>query len=596
MRAAGFLGRFHRCESGQAIFVVVLFFFLLAGLLFLILNGGEELNRKVQMQSTADIVAHSGATWYARGLNIICMTNTTETQLLSLIVLLDTLETVVPPAQECIDDLVQNIGRSKAGRDIPIDQRLASWLVVGNAESEQQIIRQFADVVKAVNWPDYLTYDSGVMWECIKLMDGFALVMSRETPRVVQREAIDIARKNKAEVGFLLPLWPELPVQRGQFSDFREPMVNSRMPPPNTRQLIGGFANLMGYRGYNGQAMGPWNYWREPFTATRPMGLFDISRFSVPFLIVSEMKLEMLFGGTDDQWTARQWEMDYDKAKGVPREDIRRCWWEVSTFDARYGNNEEREPFPLPASGGWGASYTPSRPTPSTRTYGDMRYPDLSMYKRASQSYEGADPREAVWYRCERRRTAHYPQIGIFAPHPPIHPDGSPWPYTDAEMKTYWHVTLWRFNGLEKHTDETLHRRYMPSSGVAPFAPTMLDSATGALTAANLRSHFTFNGFAYRTGAVKNWPTRFVNPNPVDDVVCYAQSRVYNRYSWDLFTQHWKVKLMRQDRWKELLEEIDKPFPSQGGTVAAVLTPERLKPVRQNLEGYDEQFMLEVTH
>ena len=592
--ARGLLGRFHRCEQGQAIYVVVLFLFLLAGLLFLILNSGEQLNRKVQMQSVADVTVATGATWFARGLNTICACNVTETQLLSLIVLLDTLETVTPPAQECIDDLVQNIGSSKAGRDMPIDSRLADWLVVGNASSEQQIIRQFGDIIRAVNWPDYLTYDTGVLWECTKLLDGFSHAMLRDTPKLVRREAILMARKNMAEFGFVVPLWPELPARDGQWQDFRNPMLYATMPPPNQGQVIKGFTSLMGYRGYRGQGLGPWGYWREPFTATFPMGLFDLSRFSVPFNIVSNMKLDMMFGATDDQWTARQWVMDYDQAKQVPDDDIERCWWEVSSFDARYPTADESEPYPPPASGPWRAVHYPGEVYPSTRFYGSMEHPDLSRYKRATQSYEGADPRQAVWYRCEKRRTPHYPQLGIFAPHPPLYPDGSPWPYSDAEMQTYWHVTLWRFNGLEKHTDETLHRNYLPPGGQADLSPIVFDSS-GDNTTANVRQRYTFNGFAYRSSDVKEWTSWFFNPNPIHATVAYAEARVYNRYSYDLWTQHWKVKLRRADRWKELIPELDRRGPV-APEPELQLTDERIKPVRQMLEAYSEPFVKEFTH
>ena len=109
-RTRAAVGRLHRCERGQAIYVVALFFFLLAGLLFLIVNSGEKLNHKVEMQSAADSAAATGAAWFARGLNVISMCNVAETQLLSLIVLCDTLETVTPPASECIDDLLSNLG------------------------------------------------------------------------------------------------------------------------------------------------------------------------------------------------------------------------------------------------------------------------------------------------------------------------------------------------------------------------------------------------------------------------------------------------------------------------------------------------------
>ena len=634
-RAEGFVGRFHRSESGQAIYVVVLFFFLLAGLLFLVLNGGEKLNHKVQMQNAADAATATGAAWYARGLNVVSMCNVTETQLLSLIVLCDTLETVTPHAVKCIDNLVNDIGSSKAGHDIPIDSRLADpngfLLVVGNAASEQEIIYRFSDIVGAVPWSDYLTYDTGVLWECTKLMDAFSHAMAKDTPLAAQREAINIATQYKAkdtplaaqreaididynDFGFLVPLWPALPVVDGQFQDFREPMTTGHMPAAQGGQVIGGFAWVMNYRGYGNQVLGPWGYWRDPFTTTQPMGLFDISRFSILFNIVSQMKLDMLFGSPDDRVTLGEtnWEMDYDRAKRIERADpsrIRRAWWESSGFDARYPLPNDASdpwtpenpadvvaPFPPPPSGAWSAKKNPNRPIPGTFTTGSMDQPNLSGFTRATQSYEGADPREAVWYRVEPHRTAQYPQLGIFAPHPPVHPDGSPWPWTEAEKKTYFRVTLIRFNGAELENDETLSRAYLPPAGQTPNLAPILFGADGDNLVANVNARFTFNGFAYRDGKVHQWAVRFANPNPIENLICYAQARVYNRYTWDLFTQHWKVKLMRADRWNELIPELDKGLPSEAGEVAADLTPERMDPVRQMLSAYSPEFVKEVTH
>ena len=593
--------RFQRDERGQAIYLMVLFLFLLAGLLFLVMNTGEKLNHKVMMQSAADAVTATGAAWYARGLNTISMCNVTETQLLSLIVLLDTLETVVPPSTECIGDLVANLGSTPHHGDVPIDDRLI-WLVVGNARSEQEIVRQFDDVVRGIPMPEYLRYDSGVLWQCAKLMDGFSHAMARVTPLASIRESMDVAKRNGAEFGFTVPLWPELPVRDGRFEDWRNPMRWARMPSSGGDRwhghgdIIGGFAWVMGYYGYRGQVMGPWSWWREPFTNTHPMGLFDLSKFSVLFRIVSDKKFGMLFGETQDAYgaidevTLRQWEMDYDKAKDLPPERIRRAWWETVSFDARY-------PFPEPSFFSNIDLRHEEEPLPRTRSYGDMRWPDLSSYTRSTHSWDGADPRHAVWYRVQERKTAHYPQLGIFAPHPPMYPDGSPWPYTDAEMKVYYHVSMYRFNGAELETDDRLHRDYLPPAGQTPdFAPILLDSAVGDNLTEHIRQRFTFNGFAYRSGAVREWSDRFVNPNPVEDLVAYAQARVYNRWSWDLFTQHWKVKLVRTDRWKDLLAELDRGLPAGGSDVAGELTAERLEPVRRMLNGYDEAFVKEVTH
>jgi len=596
------LARFHRCERAQAIFVVVLFFFLLAGLLFLILNSGQKLNHKVQMQHAADSAAATGAAWYARGLNVISMCNVVETQLLSLIVLLDTLETVVPPAQECIDDLCSNLGSSKAGHDMPIDDRISEWLAVGNALSERQVIQHLGRIVADVNWPEYLKYDTGVLWECTKLMDGFMHAMREVTPLAAQREAIDVAQQNGAEFGFVVPLWPELPVVDGRFRDFENPMRTGRMPPPRQKEVIGGFAHVMHYRGYypdymykgeihhgRGPVMGPWSYWREPFVATRPMGMLDISRFSVLFNLVSAKKLEMMFGETDNRVSLRDWEMQYDRAKALDPDDILRAWWDHVSFDCRY-------PFPE-------ASFFNNidlrhhhRPTVKTRAYSSMRSPNLSGYTRATQYYEGTCPRLAVFYKVDERMTAHYPQLGIFAPHPPVRADGSKWPYTEDEKQIYYRVSVWRFNGAELKEDESLHRDYLPPPGAEPCAPILLDRVAGDHTWDTINNHFTFNGFAYRSGRVKEWSDRFGNPNPIDELIAYAQARVYARYSWDLFTQHWRVKLVRTDRWKHLLTELGKGLPTGAGSVRQEFTQERLEPVTRLIQAYDEEFIREFTH
>jgi hypothetical protein len=156
---------------------------------------------------------------------------------------------------------------------------------------------------------------------------------------------------------------------------------------------------------------------------------------------------------------------------------------------------------------------------------------------------------------------------------------------------------LYRFNGAELEADDHLHRDYLPPAGQTPdLAPILLDRSVGDNLTEHIRQRFTFNGFAYRSGKVSEWADRFVNPNPVEDLVAYAQARVYNRWSWDLFTQHWKVKLVRTDRWKDLLAELDGGLPAAGSDVAGKLTAERLEPVRRMLAGYDDVFVKEVTH
>ena len=630
----GAAARFHAHQGGQAIYIVVMYMFLLLGLLLLVINSGEKVNHKIEMQGAADSVATTGAAWYARGLNVASMCNVAELQLLSTINLCDTLETVTPAAVENID---------KLRKDMPIDIRLTDpnasspdgniFLVAGNAATEQQAIHQFADIVQAITgsaggWGKYLNYSGGVLWDCMTLMDGFSRAMIRDTPRAACREAADIAKKNHADFGFMTPYWPELPIEIGVFQDFKDPMRLGKMPANYGGRRIDGFGwRVMDYEGYGstfldannilrrirGQ-MGPWSFWREPFVESRPLGLLDLSGFGDLFNAVSSMKFEMLFGSAQDQASLRSWEYDYDTARGKPRSEIRRTWWEEVSFDARYVEDEERRPWPPPPTGDW----TPKKwgvnaphLYPRTQVYpGTSPWPrnpwadpwrrDIDSYTRATQPYEGADPRRSVWYRVDRRRSWRYPELGIPAPpHPP--------PYTEDEKnlytKTYWQIRMVRFNGAELAPDTTLHRNYMPPLGEDPDVAPVFFTDQGVNLVENIEGRFTVNGYAYRSATAKNWAQRFINPNPTKSVVCYAQARVYNPVGWDLFTQDWKVKLMRaqasyteSNRWGQMLQELNKGIPSQASQVVDGLTPENVKPVIDTVSAYTSNFVKEVTH
>jgi hypothetical protein len=361
--------------------------------------------------------------------------------------------------------------------------------------------------------------------------------------------------------------------------------------------------------------MGPWGYWREPFVRARPLGLFDLSRFSVMFDRVSRMKLDMMFDGAAPVQFAvdgKFWEMDYDKAKKVPEAEIENVWWQNESFSCRYPTSEETPAFPPPGMGPWGALIDSPQPTPGRHfSTANMRNqpPTTGQYPfvRATESYQGADPREAVWYQVRRSRSPNYPALGIICPHPP--------PYTEADMHTYWHVTLRRFNGLQKKGDQPLHRKYV-GPGSEKYAPLMFtnDVTNTQANADNIAAHFTFDGFAYRPGAVHLWASGvgktqpnapsgevpitqlkdtlgFVNPNPIDKLVAYAEARVYNRYSWDTFTQHWKVKLVRMSRWDLIPSEIDQGLGQLQGGLGSEFTEERLKAVREMLETYPADFV-----
>src|SRR5262245_50617175 len=78
---------FHRDEGGQIIFLVLFSLFALVCLIALVVNTGDQITHKMEMQNAADAVAVSGANWVARGMNVISMNNVAMTDILAVIVI-----------------------------------------------------------------------------------------------------------------------------------------------------------------------------------------------------------------------------------------------------------------------------------------------------------------------------------------------------------------------------------------------------------------------------------------------------------------------------------------------------------------------------
>jgi len=595
------LWRFHRDQRGQAIFLGMFYFFLLAGLVFLVLNSGKKSNDKIGMQNTADAVATTGATWVARGLNTAAMCNVTQTQMLSVIVLLDTMEVVAPVAQRIIDDLLANIGSSAHGSDVQNNPVLKDWLIVGNARAEQEMIREINSLVLDLPIDEYCLYDSGVLWQCCYVLNEMKTQMAEIAPTMAQREAINVGDKNDAEAAFVIPFHPDLPIEPidnsgNSFSKFRRPMRDARRVYSRRRTIVG-YRDLQGYASRrNGRTLGPFRYMREPFTEPTPMGLFELSRFSALFKVVSDKKFEMLFGAANQKVCLAPDSRieDYDElVKHVNengRDSVLRTYWSVQGFSSRYEYNTPRFEDNIDLR-------HRKYPRERLRIYKGYR-PAPNGYKRATTPGEGADPRHDLWYRSQERQTGHFPALGIYADHPP--------PYTESEMVTFYRNRLWRFDGADVGHEEELHRLYLPPVGHPPkMAPIVLHRQYGRWTTANIRDFFTIVGFAFTDARSIVWPQVFPNPVPTDDkLVCYAQAEVFasgcernlDDRGWDLFTQNWRVRLVRMDHWDWCKETLDQGIPSGAGLAQERLGEDIITPVRKMLEMYRAEHVDLITH
>ncbi len=613
----------HRDQDGQAIFIGVFYFMLLACLVFLIINSGDVAARKIEMQNAADAAAYTGSSWYCRGLNTISMCNVAQTQFMSVIVLLDSLETTVPAAGAIIDDLLASINATPHGSNVPNDDRLKDWLLVTDALKEQQMIRTLQRMIDRVPMDEYCLYDDGVLWQCCLVLNELAVQIAEITPEMAQREAIQVGRDNEADVAFVLPFYPELPVEEidmsgRKFVNFKLPMRDARHPTRRTRRnralTLRGYTYLQHYISQrSGGTLGPFRFMREPFTDPVPMGLFELSRFSSLMRTVSDKKFEMLFGDPDARVALAEGRIeDYDELVEFFNGGgtVLRTYYSTLSFDSR-------QEYGTPEFLGNTTQRNPTYPREVQHSASGFRRAPGS-YTRATTPEEGADARHDLWYRSTERQTYHYPQLGIYADHPPIHEDGSNWPYDLSEQETYYRNNLWRFDGADVAYDTELHRRYLPPVGQPPrTAPILLDryacpenelrSGSSSGNASNpddqqstddhIFQYFSFIGFAYHDGRSPFVPGIFANPLTTGgQLVCYGQTQVFNLTSWDLFAQNWRTHLVKMNHWEESLDMIEDGIPTDATLAREELDADLLEPVRSMLEQYDADFIELISH
>jgi len=84
------------------------------------------------------------------------------------------------------------------------------------------------------------------------------------------------------------------------------------------------------------------------------------------------------------------------------------------------------------------------------------------------------------------------------------------------------------------------------------------------------REYFMFLGVARKSDKAPAWPQQFSSANPTKSMITLAQAELFNNKSWDLWTQHWQVRLVplsKWDRWVEELHRGEQEASATGGMV-----------------------------
>ena len=247
--------RLHRDQGGQVSALAVVAAGIFACLLILVINTGAATSGKIEMQNAADAAAVSGATWVARGLNIISLNNVTESQLLALALIIPALDRAAPLAEATLQ--LELLACPALVFPVAI---IACKIAI---QVQLYILKGYTRPAIEIMQP--LAERNSFLWTTMRLLGQMNGLVSRTFPLMAQSETYRIAVTNGADLGVLIPaqyssggsLLPTLPVRPGKMRPDLCVPTREGSPSPSSR----GYNPLLGYP----VGQGPLDYYAAKF-------------------------------------------------------------------------------------------------------------------------------------------------------------------------------------------------------------------------------------------------------------------------------------------------------------------------------------------
>jgi len=250
--------------GGQVLVVVLLGIVVLAGLIFYVVNVGDQVNRRVVMQNAADATAIAGTAWMARSMNVVAMNNVAQTRMLALVPVLDAFPLATKMAYEEVYAWVECL-QGQLARGVP-DTRLREGL-----ESLRARMAKQRDILSPLN--DYFNPGGqigvpvtplttwrirgatgppphGTLWQAAESLDEFNKATALSAGALSQTNAVRFGQLNNAEVAFVVPVLPTMPAVRRGFADFEQPVKKGLIPDRAYPQRLGVYDRLFKWRHY----------------------------------------------------------------------------------------------------------------------------------------------------------------------------------------------------------------------------------------------------------------------------------------------------------------------------------------------------------
>jgi hypothetical protein len=478
----------HADEGGQISSLGVLAAAAFACLLMLVINTGYATSGKIELQNAADATAISGATWVARGLNVISLNNVTQTQLLAI--------TLIVPALDKAFEL--------AHVTLQVQRAACAALLVGAGvcaaiiTAQIAILETYQTALQGPLWAGIGRRDgSDPLWKAMQVLSSISGVVKTSFVGAAELEAARIAGQNRADAGLLIPAAyrPTLPVHEGAVRpDLCHPTRHGRQGPDDL--------GVTGYEGGDGPL--------ENFAGNLGVLWYPIENSFVRayFRGFREAEYQMLCGGSGYTVPTRE---------QVEREQVR------SRSECVYRGG---------GTAVWGIVLYESIPFAAPQ-------PSLSYQGEHDRNFNqppaGLDPplqRSCAWtppgvrIGDERyRRTEE--EVGTTQD-----ADGNP-------VRTYrYRIYEYGFLGASLDGEDDASPVNQPVAGRPPVQgdpnPYLLDE--------DAEEGLRYLAVVYRTQSIAAAPTYFRSALG-ERRLAYAQARVYNPTAFDTFTQNWRVAL-----------------------------------------------------
>jgi hypothetical protein len=191
------LSRLHSDENAQVSFLAVAAAVCFVALLGMVMNSNDVVRERMRVQEVADVTALSAATWQARGMNIVSMINVLNSKILSMTVLVNSLNKTLPIVVK-VATVQENAFRACSGVPFvgPFCAAMAAIVTV-----QKTIIQAMEKVIKSIA---KITACKKAAWTIMEGLQKAAEGVRLSFPAIGTASAVAIASDNGASFGIAL--------------------------------------------------------------------------------------------------------------------------------------------------------------------------------------------------------------------------------------------------------------------------------------------------------------------------------------------------------------------------------------------------------